>query len=95
MAALRDSAKTEQRATLLAAEQVRAKRNNLQAQLKSLEQVSNPIKRSVTIVNAEAIPKIRTEKDALDIEVNRLRAALQEGVEDARKGSETDGYLRS
>jgi hypothetical protein len=95
MAALRDSAKTEQRATLLAADQVRAERDNLQARLESLEQVSNPIKRSLTIVNAEAIPKIRTEKDALDIEVARLQAGLQEALGDVRKGCETDGHLRS
>ena len=95
MAALRDSTKTEQRAALLAADQIRVERDNLQARLARLEQVSSSIKRCLTVINTEAIPKIRTEKDALDIEVARLKAGLQEALGDVTKGRETDGQLRS
>jgi chromosome segregation ATPase len=96
IAALRDSAKTEQRAADKTADQIRAERDTLQARLARLEQVSSP-RRALSggRRNAEAIPKVQAEKDALDVEVTGLNARLQEALGDLTSSRENDGQLRS
>lgn len=96
IAALRDSAKTERRTAAKTADQIRVERDTLQARLARLEQVSTPY-RALSGVrrNAEAIPKIQVEKDALDVEVTRLNARLQEAPGDLTRSRENAGQIRS
>jgi predicted nucleic acid-binding Zn-ribbon protein len=63
IAALRDSAKTEQRAADKTADQIRAERDTLQARLARLEQVSSPRRAlSVVVAMLKLFPRSRRRR---------------------------------